>query len=74
MRVQQAEDVLHVQVAEWVARILAAGDAFAGPGASGSLRALLAVQASSTLCTHVPCQNLHIHREQWQGYLVQLQP
>ena len=46
--------MLHAQVAEWVARILAAADAFAGPGASGSLRALLAVQASSALYTFVP--------------------
>ena len=32
------------QVAEWVARILAAGDAFAGPDAGAGLRALLTTQ------------------------------
>ncbi len=34
------------QVAEWVARILAAGDAFAGPDAGAGLRALLTTQVS----------------------------
>ena len=56
-----------MQVAEWVARILAAGDAFAGPGASGSLRALLAVQASGARSKaphpHMyPCQHPNMRR------------
>ncbi|KAK9832750.1 hypothetical protein WJX81_008241 [Elliptochloris bilobata] len=59
-----------LQVAEWVARILAAGDAFAGVNASSGLRALLAVQAGNFFrAYHASVTEAllsMLRKEQWQ--------